>query len=51
MSCVEFSVQLFKLDSFVKSWIRLGKRSAEETRCPKRDIEEFEHSHQHLWAH
>jgi len=32
ISCVEPPVKLFKPDHYVKSWIKKGKRSAEETK-------------------
>jgi len=52
ISCVGPPVQLFKPDHYVKSWIKKGKRSAEEeTRCPKRDEYDIDHSYKHLWAY
>jgi len=51
ISCVGPPVQLFKPDHYVKSWIKMGKRSAEETRCPKRDEHDIDHSYKHLWAY
>jgi hypothetical protein len=31
--------------------IKLGKRSAKETRCPKRDEHNIDHLYQNLWAY
>jgi hypothetical protein len=43
ISCVWPHVKLFKPDQYVKSWIKLDKRSAEETIFPKRDGYDIDH--------
>lgn len=49
INCIGPPVQLFKPDNYVESWIKSGKRNADEVNCPKRSLQSEDSSYKHLW--
>lgn len=48
--CVGPPVNLFEPGRYVTSWIRKGNRSADEVCCPKRNINDEEHTYKNMWS-
>jgi len=48
--CIGPPVNLFEPSCYVKSWIRSGNRSADEVCCPKRNVNDEEHTYQNMWS-
>jgi hypothetical protein len=49
VKCVGPPLSQFKPRDYVTSWIRKGRRSADETHCPARSKKEQSHSYNELW--
>jgi len=43
LNCIGPPVELFKPNHYVKSWIKSGRRTADEKNCPKRCLENGEY--------
>jgi len=48
--CIGPPVNLFEPNCYVASWIRSGNRSADEVCCPKRNVNDEEHTYQNMWS-